>query len=149
MNQDSTRIYDSRTHKTIKKDNRVKHKKHYQTFTEGIMENFSILKRVGANIPTLTWEYLCINMDYNNEIHPNINDIKEELDCTRNIISNTLTHFEKELLIIEISGNRKGRNGRSFMLNPNYVNKGRSEDSGRKIKRWQKLIEETFSNKEF
>ena len=144
---DKIGLYDKTTHQTIKKKN-IRYKKYYQVFTEENM-GMTILKRVGANTKTLVWEYLLSNMDYENEIQPCISDISYTIDASRSRISNALTHFEKELLIFEISGSRKGRLGRKFMINPNYVNRGKSENMPKKIKRWDRLIKEHFGIEEW
>jgi len=141
------RSYDSRTDKTTKINKKVKYHLHHQTYTEGQM-SLKTLKDLGANIRTLVWEYLSSNMSYENTIHPNIHEMSEQIGCNRSKVSNALTQLEKKLLIIELSGNRKGRIGREFMIDPYRVNRGPSEQVPGKRKKWTELVKEYSKGEE-
>lgn len=130
--------YNKDTERVIQ-EQKVHCQTHHQTFQDMSIHQ---LKVIGANTRTLVWEYLSANMDYENEIHPVINDMAEEIDMNRVNVSKAINYLVQNYCLMQIGGSKKGRTGRKFMVNPHYRNRGSSKDIHRKKERWDVLWKE-------
>lgn len=139
-------LYDKRTHATYDKD---KHKlipnknskmvEHTQFIKLEKQEDMKKLeKMLGMNNKIASWNYLAMNMDYDNLIQVSCSRIAKELGRDTENIRKAVKHLEKNWFIAKIDETQK-RNA-VYMINPNFANRGSSSSYYPKLTKWDELI---------